>query len=136
MLPWLYADSGCTLPPPLQIAVKAGLEMFFSLLEQSGELRTRMLKSACSILSALPPLSFFGDLAGVQVEGIERVCSYLMEVVASQGGGARMAAGLLIELAAARGSLVFNLSLALLFSSHPSLMDAANLKALRRLVRP
>ena len=45
-----------------------------------------------------------------------------------------MAAGLLIELAAARGSLVFNLNLALLFSSHPGLMDAANLKALRRLV--
>lgn len=104
----------------LEVGVKAGLSLVFSLLHQDFEkslpapssLGSQVLTTALSIVRTLPPLSLSNEsqLTGLGIESLTQVCEFLQGTVtstSSQAGAAvkHIALELLLDLAVQRGSL-------------------------------
>ncbi|XP_052100156.1 probable E3 ubiquitin-protein ligase HERC1 isoform X2 [Mytilus californianus] len=108
----------------MELGIKTGLTLLFSLLKQNwflagqtGQLSfsNEILQTAVSIVSSFPPLSLANEakLTPLGIESLNQVNSFLHAVASSQAGadpvGQKLAAELMISLAAQRGSLCYAL---------------------------
>lgn len=104
----------------MELGIKTGLTLFFSLLKQNWFLASQtgqisfsneILQTALSIVSSFPPLSLANEakLTSLGTESLDQVSRFLHTVANSQAGadpvGQKLAAELMITLAAQRGSL-------------------------------
>ena len=144
----------------LDIAVRTGLELVFAMLvkEDNTLIRRRLLRSAHAALLALPPLAFFCDSVGLKQEAFEAISSFLQSLslpcspgaasagAAAAGGKVGASGGMdkeeneermmivlvLLELAVARGSLSFTLTVLLHVHEMGIPLDARALPTVQR----
>lgn len=108
----------------MELGIKTGLTLLFSLLKQNWFLANQtgqqsfsndILQTALSIVSSFPPLSLANEakLTPLGIESLNQVNTFLHTVASSQAGadsaGQKLAAELMISLAAQRGSLCYAL---------------------------
>ena len=127
--------------PMLDLAVRTGLELVFAMLvkQDNALIRKRLLHSAHAALLSLPPLSFFLDSVGLKQEALLSISQFLQEISGSTGAAdlseeeRSVTALVLLELAVARGSLSFTLSVLLHLEQHGIRLDARALSTIERL---
>ncbi|XP_069137757.1 probable E3 ubiquitin-protein ligase HERC1 isoform X1 [Argopecten irradians] len=106
----------------LELGVKTGLSLLFSLLRQNWMLAGKLqqfcicndiLQTAISVVSSFPPLSLANEakLTHLGIESLNDVNNFLRQAASPQSGadleGQRLASELMISLAAQRGSLCY-----------------------------
>lgn len=104
----------------LEIGVKTGLSLLFSLLQQNWQVSTMLgvpslcnsvLESTVDLMQKLPPLSLSNDsqLTSLGCNSLDQVCDFLKNAIlnetAADSQGKVLAAEILLEIALQRGSL-------------------------------
>ncbi|XP_018567016.1 probable E3 ubiquitin-protein ligase HERC1 [Anoplophora glabripennis] len=104
----------------LEIGVKTGLSLLFSLLQQNWQVSTMLsipslcnsvLESTVDLIQKLPPLSLSNDsqLTNLGCNSLDQVCGFLKNAIlnetAADNQGKILAAEILLEIALQRGSL-------------------------------
>jgi len=127
--------------PMLDLAVRTGLELVFAMLvkQDNALIRKRLLLSAHAALLSLPPLSFFLDSVGLKQEALLSISQFLQEISGNAGAAGlsederSVTALVLLELAVARGSLSFTLSVLLHLQQNGITLDSRALNTIERL---
>ncbi|KAK3269993.1 hypothetical protein CYMTET_21585 [Cymbomonas tetramitiformis] len=127
-----------------EFSITLSLQMLLHLVRSDTALCGAAVQSATAALSSLPPFAFYGKLSQLHISCLNQLQETLKEVIERGPSDVVAAASItLVELAVARGSLPFTLSLAEFFSrvgisaqagSHAARMvdtDLANDPALR-----
>eukprot|EP00854_Cymbomonas_tetramitiformis_P010454 gene10454-12364_t len=96
---------------------KLSLQMLLHLVRSDTALCGAAVQSATAALSSLPPFAFYGKLSQLHISCLNQLQETLKEVIERGPSDVVAAASItLVELAVARGSLPFTLSLAEFFS--------------------
>jgi hypothetical protein len=87
----LLEDPVVTPPSPMMdIALRTGLQLVFSLLlkEDNARIRMQMLNTAFTALRSLAPLSFFREASGIKDDALTSTAEFLSEILSQKNGEA------------------------------------------------